>query len=91
MIVNTKIVSQQEDNYNSEVMDADLYDEFGNYIGPELPSEDESEEAESESDKDEDEEDVSSLRSSMLIICYIHNRDELKHNVMSSSIKAQQR
>lgn len=40
-------------------MDADLYDEFGNYIGPELPSEDESEEEESDSDKDEEQEDVS--------------------------------
>lgn len=37
-------------------MDADLYDEFGNYIGPELPSDDESEEEESDSDKDEEEE-----------------------------------
>ena len=36
-------------------MDADLYDEFGNYIGPELPSDDESDEA-SESDQDDQEE-----------------------------------
>lgn len=40
-------------------MDADLYDEFGNYIGPELPSDDdESEEDKSESDSDEDDEEV---------------------------------
>ena len=40
-------------------MDADLYDEFGNYIGPELPSDDdESEEEKSESDSDEDNEEV---------------------------------
>lgn len=40
-------------------MDADLYDEFGNYIGPELPSDDdESEEEKSESDSDEDDEEV---------------------------------
>lgn len=36
-------------------MDADLYDEFGNYIGPELPSDDESDEA-SESDQEDQEE-----------------------------------
>lgn len=29
-------------------MDADLYDEFGNYIGPELESDDEEEEEEEE-------------------------------------------
>lgn len=39
-------------------MDADLYDEFGNYIGPELPSDDESEEEQTDSEKDEDEEEV---------------------------------
>lgn len=42
-------------------MDADLYDEFGNYIGPELPSDDdeeESEEEKSESDSDDDNEEV---------------------------------
>ncbi|XP_057292851.1 116 kDa U5 small nuclear ribonucleoprotein component-like [Hydractinia symbiolongicarpus] len=40
-------------------MEADLYDEFGNYIGPELPSDDESEEEASDSDNEEeqDEED----------------------------------
>ena len=36
-------------------MDADLYDEFGNYIGPELPSDDESDEV-SESDQEDQEE-----------------------------------
>nr|CAD7265761.1 unnamed protein product [Timema shepardi] len=33
-------------------MDADLYDEFGNYIGPELESEDEEEESFSERQPD---------------------------------------
>ncbi|XP_066910456.1 116 kDa U5 small nuclear ribonucleoprotein component-like [Clytia hemisphaerica] len=39
-------------------MDTDLYDEFGNYIGPELPSDDDedSEEEKSDSDDEEDEE-----------------------------------
>lgn len=35
-------------------MDADLYDEFGNYIGPDLPSDEESEE-DWEKDEDRDE------------------------------------
>ena len=41
-------------------MDTDLYDEFGNYIGPELPSDDDedSEEEKSDSDDEEDEEEV---------------------------------
>ena len=34
-------------------MDADLYDEFGNYIGPELESDEENEEVEREDDGDE--------------------------------------
>lgn len=36
-------------------MDADLYDEFGNYIGPDLASDEESEEEEWEKDEDRDE------------------------------------
>ncbi|XP_065839925.1 116 kDa U5 small nuclear ribonucleoprotein component-like [Oscarella lobularis] len=35
-------------------MDPDLYDEFGNYIGPELESDESEEEAEAEPDADED-------------------------------------
>lgn len=38
-------------------MDADLYDEFGNYIGPELPSDDESEDASDSEEEDQDDED----------------------------------
>lgn len=34
-------------------MDADLYDEFGNYIGPELDSDDEEEEEQEQQDEDE--------------------------------------
>ena len=39
-------------------MDPDLYDEFGNYIGPELESDESEEEAEAEPDADEDVEQV---------------------------------
>nr|CAD7441461.1 unnamed protein product [Timema bartmani] len=39
-------------------MDADLYDEFGNYIGPELESEDEEEESFSERQPDTQEYDI---------------------------------
>ena len=42
-------------------MDADLYDEFGNYIGPELESDEEDEEEEGKEDEDEARDDVSSL------------------------------
>ena len=35
-------------------MDADLYDEFGNYIGPELDSDDDEEGEEEEQDDDDD-------------------------------------
>jgi U5 small nuclear ribonucleoprotein component len=35
-------------------MDADLYDEFGNYIGPELDSDEESESEEEELEDDND-------------------------------------
>lgn len=35
-------------------MDADLYDEFGNYIGPELESDDEEEESYAGRDADQD-------------------------------------
>lgn len=34
-------------------MDADLYDEFGNYVGPELDSDDEEEEEREQPDEDE--------------------------------------
>ena len=40
-------------------MDADLYDEFGNYIGPELPSDDESDEPSDQDNEDEDQDDAS--------------------------------
>lgn len=36
-------------------MDSDLYDEFGNYIGPELESEEEEEIEEPQPENDEDE------------------------------------
>lgn len=36
-------------------MDADLYDEFGNYIGPDLASDEESEEDDWDKDEDRDE------------------------------------
>lgn len=35
-------------------MDADLYDEFGNYVGPELDSDDEEEEEQEQYAEDED-------------------------------------
>ncbi len=38
-------------------MDADLYDEFGNYIGPELESDDEENEEGDEAERDDDAED----------------------------------
>ncbi len=41
-------------------MDADLYDEFGNYIGPELESDEEEEEEEGKEDDDDARDDVSS-------------------------------
>eukprot|EP00953_Heterococcus_sp_UTEX-ZZ885_P037040 19058-Heterococcus_DN1.PRE.1 len=45
-------------------MDESLYDEFGNYIGPELPdSEDDSEESEEEEEDDIEPEDVTALVS----------------------------
>lgn len=37
-------------------MDADLYDEFGNYIGPELDSDDDEEETQEQEDEDEQQE-----------------------------------
>ena len=37
-------------------MDVDLYDEFGNYVGPELESEGSEDEDERDEDDDEDEE-----------------------------------
>ncbi|CAG2059030.1 unnamed protein product [Timema podura] len=51
-------------------MDADLYDEFGNYIGPELESEDEEEESFSERQPDTQEYDVSS--HFLFVICIGH-------------------
>lgn len=39
-------------------MDADLYDEFGNYIGPELDSDDEDDD---DKDLDDDDEDVDQI------------------------------
>lgn len=40
-------------------MDTDLYDEFGNYIGPELDSDDEEEEPEQQDEDEHQEYDVS--------------------------------
>lgn len=39
-------------------MDADLYDEFGNYIGPDLESDEEEEEEEVKDDEDDARDDV---------------------------------
>ena len=39
------------------IMDPDLYDEFGNYIGPELESEDESESEEERDEEDQEQKD----------------------------------
>ncbi|XP_065683587.1 116 kDa U5 small nuclear ribonucleoprotein component isoform X2 [Hydra vulgaris] len=39
-------------------MDTDLYDEFGNYIGPELPSDDDSDESSDQENDDDDREDA---------------------------------
>jgi 116 kDa U5 small nuclear ribonucleoprotein component N-terminus len=51
-------------------MDESLYDEFGNYIGPELPdSEDESEESEEEEEEDIEPEDVTALVSMFALWC----------------------
>lgn len=38
-------------------MDADLYDEFGNYVGPELDSDDEEEEEQEQYAEDDDHQD----------------------------------
>lgn len=46
-------------------MEADLYDEFGNYIGPELESDEESEEEE-----EADEEDAIEYVSEAVLISY---------------------
>ena len=34
-------------------MDADLYDEFGNYVGPELESDDDDDESDNEGEREE--------------------------------------
>jgi U5 small nuclear ribonucleoprotein component len=39
-------------------MDADLYDEFGNYIGPDLESDEEEEDEEVKDDEDDARDDV---------------------------------
>ena len=49
-------------------MEADLYDEFGNYIGPELESDEESE----DDDEAEDEEVVEYV--SRAVVCIINAR-----------------
>lgn len=48
-------------------MDVDLYDEFGNYIGPELPSEEESDDNEEDSDEDAEQDEVN--RFTRCIFC----------------------
>lgn len=50
-------------------MEADLYDEFGNYIGPELESDEESEEEE-----EADEEDAIEFVSEAVLIGHQRNR-----------------
>ena len=71
-------------------MDADLYDEFGNYIGPELPSDDdESEEDKSESDSDENDEEVLFLfwfYFSFLFLPIIYNDSGLVSGLKDVSI-----
>lgn len=51
-------------------MDAELYDEFGNYVGPDLDSDDEddAEEAEQYVDDDEQQEYDVSLKSTRAIV-----------------------
>lgn len=57
-------------------MDGNLYDEFGNYIGPEIADDDENEEAEFVPPEDEemqDEEDQSAQEEEGREICGYHN------------------
>lgn len=42
-------------------MDTDLYDEFGNYIGPELDSDDDNEDEEEQEDEEEYDREVSKV------------------------------
>lgn len=62
-------------------MDTDLYDEFGNYIGPELDSDDEEEEPEQQDEDEHHEYDVSILISQFILSCfpikYIHDISQL--------------
>ena len=78
-------------------MDPDLYDEFGNYIGPDLESESDSEsEEEKERDEEEEEEDMQEgeereeedMAQSMAIVLhedkkYYPTAGEVKHQFMS--------
>ena len=49
-------------------MDADLYDEFGNYIGPELDSDDDDDDDDEEEDQDDD--DDYGDRDVSMILCF---------------------
>ena len=49
-------------------MDADLYDEFGNYIGPELDSDDDDDDDDDEEDQDDD--DDYGDRDVSMILCF---------------------
>jgi 116 kDa U5 small nuclear ribonucleoprotein component N-terminus len=62
-------------------MDESLYDEFGNYIGPELPdSEDDSEESEEEEEDDIEPEDVTALVS-MFALQRLHACSAMRANL----------
>lgn len=50
-------------------MDADLYDEFGNYIGPELESDEEEEEGYGDREPEAQEYDVSYPRGQQYVLC----------------------
>nr|CAD7460157.1 unnamed protein product [Timema tahoe] len=56
------IMSYSQNGVSQAQMDADLYDEFGNYIGPELESEDEEEESFSERQPDTQEYDACDIK-----------------------------
>ena len=72
-------------------MDTDLYDEFGNYIGPEIDSDDDDDD-----DVDQEEEDVGGRFNNVEVCSSDHNAHYVltvlsptSHLVLSSSIHVQ--
>lgn len=53
-------------------MDADLYDEFGNYIGPELESDDEEEDNYRDTEPEQIDYDVSSISPHAFLACFLN-------------------